>query len=579
MFRKQTSRPLTRSTIRAAALWLAVHLAAGCTPADGRERARPERVVLFFSGQFEGQLTPCGCTTDPLGDLSRLVGYVRAERAGAVAYFDTGDLMASPPSPNTEGAVDEALRRRELLLRSLLPLNLLGVALGETDLARPLGPESAAGQDAAPWVATNLRRAEGSGERALPDRAIHQVGGLRVGLFGVLDPALARGRGTALQEPEMAARGAISSLRARGVDLLIGLAHMDRPSTRRLARAAPGADLLVVGHDLGEGSELAEEVGGTYIVEPGAKGQALVRLELHPRRGGPWRDAYGLHRANAEVARLDGELARLRQQLAQWGRRSDGEAAYVALKQGELTALERQRAGWKQRPLRVPPTGSYFLLQRVPIRLALPCDPATARAVAQLSREAQERAVERERRTLAARGGDAPSAYAGVDSCRGCHGAAVALWEGTPHARAWATLESVARQRDPECVGCHVVGFGRPGGASLLDHPELRRVQCEACHGPSARHVALGGLPQKDGVRGVTRAVAQEVCRGCHTRDHSDTFEYGAYLRDILGPGHGESQRLALGEGPTAHQLRRAALAKAGQMGNSGAVGRCDSPH
>ena len=27
------------------------------------------------------------------------------------------------------------------------------------------------------------------------------------------------------------------------------------------------------------------------------------------------------------------------------------------------------------------------------------------------------------------------------------------------------------------------------------------------------------------------------TCTGCHTEQHSDTFQYEAYLRDILGPG------------------------------------------
>ena len=50
----------------------------------------------------------------------------------------------------------------------------------------------------------------------------------------------------------------------------------------------------------------------------------------------------------------------------------------------------------------------------------------------------------------------------------------------------------------------------------------------------------------------------------CHTPEHSDTFDYEAYLRDILGPGHGEKAREKLGEGPTGHELRQAGLKKAG---------------
>ncbi len=59
-------------------------------------------------------------------------------------------------------------------------------------------------------------------------------------------------------------------------------------------------------------------------------------------------------------------------------------------------------------------------------------------------------------------------------------------------------------------------------------------------------------------------APAADLCRSrCHTKEHSDTFDLEPYLRDILGPGHGEARRKALGEGPTGHELRKKALAAA----------------
>jgi hypothetical protein len=49
----------------------------------------------------------------------------------------------------------------------------------------------------------------------------------------------------------------------------------------------------------------------------------------------------------------------------------------------------------------------------------------------------------------------------------------------------------------------------------------------------------------------------------CHNEKHSDTFQYEAYLRDVIGPGHGEDARDALGAGPTGKSLRHAAQARA----------------
>jgi hypothetical protein len=65
--------------------------------------------------------------------------------------------------------------------------------------------------------------------------------------------------------------------------------------------------------------------------------------------------------------------------------------------------------------------------------------------------------------------------------------------------------------------------------------------------------------------RGLEKPLAiktktpESVCTHCHNEKHSDTFQYEAYLRGIVGPGHGEDLRDDLGPGPTAKDLRRKA--------------------
>jgi hypothetical protein len=69
--------------------------------------------------------------------------------------------------------------------------------------------------------------------------------------------------------------------------------------------------------------------------------------------------------------------------------------------------------------------------------------------------------------------------------------------------------------------------------------------------------------------RGLEKPLAlrtrtpEAVCAHCHNEQHSDTFQYEAYLRGIIGPGHGEDARDNLGAGPTARDLRRAAEKRA----------------
>src|SRR5437762_3159581 len=52
------------------------------------------RATIFFTGGIQGTLEPCGCTSDPLGDVARMTGLVRrTQREGrAVLVVDAGNL-------------------------------------------------------------------------------------------------------------------------------------------------------------------------------------------------------------------------------------------------------------------------------------------------------------------------------------------------------------------------------------------------------------------------------------------------------------------------------------------------------
>jgi hypothetical protein len=100
-------------------------------------------------------------------------------------------------------------------------------------------------------------------------------------------------------------------------------------------------------------------------------------------------------------------------------------------------------------------------------------------------------------------------------------------------------------------------------------HKKLENIQCETCHGAGSAHVAGQGLEEPPA---ILREAPSPVCTNCHNEHHSDTFNYNAYLRDVLGPGHGMTARRRLGDGPTGHTLRSAALAKAKAAGRAAAA-------
>jgi hypothetical protein len=126
-------------------------------------------------------------------------------------------------------------------------------------------------------------------------------------------------------------------------------------------------------------------------------------------------------------------------------------------------------------------------------------------------------------------------AYVGAQACQGCHAAAYTWWTKTAHGNAYATLENRHKQFNLSCVGCHVTGYNKPGGAAVVQNTGLVNVGCESCHGPASAHVANPGA--KPAL--VTRAPQAAVCLECHNPEHSDRFEFEAYRARMVVPGHG----------------------------------------
>ncbi len=117
--------------------------------------------------------------------------------------------------------------------------------------------------------------------------------------------------------------------------------------------------------------------------------------------------------------------------------------------------------------------------------------------------------------------------YGGVESCIRCHKKPYAKWQTTKHAHAWNTLAKKNHEWDPECVVCHVTGFGfQTGFVTHEKTPQLKDVQCEACHGPLGFHV-------KDQSFRVRAREAKKRCIQCHNSDHSPGFDFDKYFEKI----------------------------------------------
>jgi hypothetical protein len=107
--------------------------------------------------------------------------------------------------------------------------------------------------------------------------------------------------------------------------------------------------------------------------------------------------------------------------------------------------------------------------------------------------------------------------YAGSQSCSSCHSYEYEKWSTKAHAHAYATLEKVGSQYDPECVICHVVGFEYQSGfVSEQETGHLKNVGCENCHGPGSKHSESWGEQKTTG--------PMSDCSDCHTPETSGEY-------------------------------------------------------
>lgn len=540
---------MTRIVVSLSALALAA-----CSGSKKRDTpAKAREVTIFVTTEIKGQIEPCGCTSDPLGDLSRTAQLINSARKGkrGVVHIDGGSLLYSSIDIPEAMVGQETLRAR-LLADTMKKLGVDAVGLGPYDFSRGAGAITIARDAANLPPGAKIPREE--------PRVI-DAGGVKVGVFGVVAPGSVSSwiqAGPAAP----AARAAIARLESAGADVIIGLLHMPRAAAIKLAREVEGIDFAVIGQeapsDPAKVSDEAIRAGDTWLVQPADRGQVVSRLDLTVRGKGPFSDAIGAARAKVEIADLRDKVADLEKKLEGWKAAPDADPGFVATKARELEDARARLARLEKSPLDIPESGPWFVLEQIRIAKGLPCSSDIVAAKRAYDRAAGEANVKAAAGKKPAPAPPGQASYVGIESCGECHGKALKQWKTTVHERAWDTLVELGKQNHLDCIYCHITAFDQPGGSNLVVNESLRDIQCEVCHGPGSRHV------EADGKGHIIKTPARDRCVKCHNEEHSDTFQFEAYLRDVTGPGHGEAFRETLGDGPTGHELRKAALEKAG---------------
>lgn len=526
-----------RSLLRFALVVICASLAGSCKCSHEAASLPPKTptVRLYLVSSPAGALEPCGCVSDMLGGVEHLAAFVKSQSAGAPhsATLGAGPLFFMNPALASERQTQETWKA-DALARSLGAAGLRAWAPGANDWAGSADTFNAlAGAAQATPLASNLR---GPGLQAV---RVFDVGGTKLGVTGVSLPTFQSRLPTGISALDTLSelQKAKAALDTQGARLRVLLAAMPRGDALRLIDQVPGFQVLVIGKsfDQGESNDRPtppEVVGTTLVVEAPNHLQALAVVDLFVQ-GDKFEFVDGSNTAQAsERASLDRRIAELEARISAATSAGKANDADLLARRADLERMKAQQKA-SSKP-NVPVQGSFFQYRLVEVREALGSEPTVQGLMAGYYQRVNQHNhdVFKDKLPLPAPAGQ--SHYVGVDVCSTCHKSEREFWNRTQHALAYATLTSAHKEFNLDCVSCHVTGYDKPGGSTVVHVEKLSNVQCEVCHGPGSRHVQI---PLDET---LIATPEQSLCAAqCHHEPHVHAdWSVTASWKKIVGPGH-----------------------------------------
>ena len=515
----------------------------------------PRAPALLMLSSLKGYTEPCGCTADVLlGGIDRIAGWIEGYRALAPAapLIHAGDLFYMDRELEPHRRPQEQAKA-EVVAQAMRAAGLALDVPGPRDLVQ--GPahylELLARSGARP-LAANLKLA---GE-PLEGATMLDAGGVRVGVVAAVDPALFEGvEGAAASAPEGPVHRQVEALEEQGAEAVVLAMSGDLAATKALLEAVPEIDFGLVGVGPRETDQVDDVGPQGHTLEPYDQGRYVGLLKFYEPSAPPsdeageassWRNF--LDASAAELQKIDRLIKHVHKNIARLPPAAPGEEPALLRKQRErLEELELQRERLAQATIAIDEGARGFVFRPIAMEPGYSVAAEVTALRQGFNRRLRELNQQVEREVVPAAAGQ--PFYVGNEMCASCHGEAHDFWSKTNHAHALTTLEERHKDFDQNCIGCHVVGYERPGGSVLgklryegkagafTFTKDLRHVGCENCHGPGSDHIQApvgeGGVPQH-----ILPGAGAEVCGSCHVTEHSPKFDYDLYVRQITGPGH-----------------------------------------
>jgi hypothetical protein len=551
---------------RVFAVWSMGALLFGCTGTGCGDHERPHATQapprsaapafrLVAMTDVDGYLEPCGCQSRPLGGIDKAAAALRALGGDGVPLLllSAGNLFFAPDAhagaldPHSEQAAEQARAQAQTLAAIMGKLSLAAAAPGAADTTYGAGVLLGLAQrggfplvcgDAQPAVAMDVPGAAPAGAAQGPlcqPSLLVTRGGVRVGVWGLggagVDDEAAQASALLAEAKQRTAE-----LRARGAEVVIGLWSGSVRTGRRIAGAVEGLSFLLQGGADSPDVVPPERVGHTMLLRASHRGQGLLVADVFASAKDDDKSAFtdvGAWARKAERDALQARIDELAGRIDAWKKDTSVDRAQLAEQEKRLTAL---RGDLEARNDAARPEGNVFSARWIELGPEAPSDPEIGAEL-----DAHDKRVNEHNRQAFASVAPKPvpagtPAYVGAERCGSCHESELAWWKGHAHGHAYRTLEARNKQFSLSCVGCHVTGYGQPGGAAVVQNAGLTDVGCESCHGPGSFHVKDADA---DEAKNVRRAVPESVCGACHTPEHSDRFDYAKYKARLIVPGHG----------------------------------------
>ncbi len=301
--------------------------------------------------------------------------------------LDSGDLFHSRNSVS-EGDRESVKAKAGLYFTAYGKMGYAGLGLGDRDLGT-LGVEALKELAAkATFPLLNANVVDQEGKAVFTPFTIVTAGGFKLGLFSLVTGGSQISGDEAAKykvlPPADATKAAVDGLVQQNVDAVILLSHMDKRELKKVLEATDGIDLVLGGQSPGT-SRSIDDVGNTWAVETGQKGQNLGMIILNMPEGAkrPFVVREASEKLTQELATIDQRIKRYQKMLEgpeRPGTRTQNKSRFKSIVQTMLK--QREELVSRARKLEKARDDAPFLsFEMLPVKKELADDPALSKLV------------------------------------------------------------------------------------------------------------------------------------------------------------------------------------------------------